>query len=191
MSSASSKNSDKRPFPAWLADPFCCLTKSKGNPYNHDMCVVLANREEAIMSTTRFNRSEEQDGIWWRWGHLAARRDKDGISLTVNKTKNITIETPAMSSKHATVAADLLRAAAVDAGNSCMGKSVTELLWEELDRIVDRLMTGQEAEDGKDAGRAEGTAYALAVFQNPYRPNLDKIREEATDRWYEANPDEE
>ena len=61
-----------------------------------------------------------------------------------------------------------------------------EVIWEELDAIMERLMTGQAAEDGKDPGRAEGIAYAIAVMNNPYLPSVDNVREQAMDRWEQA-----
>lgn len=66
---------------------------------------------------------------------------------------------------------------------SCAGKSIVEMLWEELDAIVDRIMSDAAAEDGRDPGRAEGVAYAIAVINNPYGPNLDLVRGQAMERW--------
>lgn len=67
------------------------------------------------------------------------------------------------------------------ASQACSGKSILELLWEELDRIVERIMA--DAGDEDDKGRALGTAYSIAVIQNPYRPNIEAVRREAMERW--------
>lgn len=65
----------------------------------------------------------------------------------------------------------------------CEGRSITQMMEDELDSIVDRLMTGQQAEDGRDPGRAEGVALCIAIIKNPYRPNLDAMRNEAMVRY--------
>lgn len=140
--------------------------------------------------STRAVRTEERGETRWSWGHLAAVRGKHGIRLNVAaESGKQSASSPAMDVNHATVASDLLRAAAVNAGGSaCGGKTILEMLWEELDAVVDRLMTGQEAEDGRDPGRAEGMALAIAVMQNPYRPSWEAVRDQAVARWEEENP---
>lgn len=144
-----------------------------------------------MSSVTKLIRTEERDGTHWRLGNVGARRDENGVHLTVSGSKQRTVESPAMSNAHAQWAADALRAASVNAGSqACAGKSILETLWEELDTIVDRILSGTPAKDGRDPGRAEGVAYCIAVFQNPYMPNLESVREEATERWYEENPEE-
>lgn len=72
---------------------------------------------------------------------------------------------------------------------SCAGKSINELMWEQLDNVVARIYDGAETADGRDPGRAEGMAMMLAILQNPYRPNLELIREKATERYEQANPE--
>lgn len=65
----------------------------------------------------------------------------------------------------------------------CKGKSLVEIMEGELDAIIDRLMTGQEADDGRDPGRAEGVAYCIAVIRMPYNPSIPIIKEQAMERW--------
>lgn len=74
--------------------------------------------------------------------------------------------------------------------HSCAGKSIQELMWDELMAVYERLVTGAEAADGRDPGRAEGMAAMLAIVQNPYKPNIDLIREQAAQRWDEAGEEE-
>jgi hypothetical protein len=62
------------------------------------------------------------------------------------------------------------------------GKSLLELMWEELDAIVDRLLAEAEAEDGRDPGRAEGVAFCIALVTSPYAPNVDAVRRLAMER---------
>jgi hypothetical protein len=71
------------------------------------------------------------------------------------------------------------------ASQVCKGKSILEMMWEELDAIVERLMGGGAAEE--DTGRAQGVAYAIAVIENPYLPDMERIRNEAMDRWESSN----
>lgn len=177
-------------MPSWLADPFCCLNKSgpNGPPSSHLIgCQVLTERNEALSGkTTQVHISDTRRGERrYSWGHVAAVRDKDGIRLEVGaEGTNNTSSSPALLPAQALAAGDCLRAAAGNAHKSmCAGKSIYEIMWDELMTIVERLMTGQEAEDGRDPGRAEGVAYAIAVFTNPYAPNLEAIRDQAMERW--------
>lgn len=139
--------------------------------------------------TTLCHRQETPEGARWEWGHLYVRAEgKPGQQRTMYagvSTKpgsDHAIETPALNPEHANVMSDLLRAAVVNAGGtSCGGKSLYELVWEEMMAITDRLMTGQEAED--DVGAARAIAWVLAVMQNPYLPNVDAVREQVMERW--------
>jgi hypothetical protein len=148
-------------------------------------------RNEVMSRSTRVQRTEERERTYWRWGHLYAVRDEDVdgnevVRLGVGSPHtNHASETPDLLINNGNVAADLLRAAVVDAGGSaCGGDSIIEMLWKELDAVVDRLMgAGQQSGDGKDPGRAEGIAFAIAVMQNPYLPSVDAVREQAMDRW--------
>lgn len=131
-------------------------------------------------------RTEDARGTKWSFGHIGVEKNSNeqGYRLTYWSSPNTAHSTPVLTSQECAIAADVLRAAVVNAGGSqCAGKSIYEQLWEELMAIMERLMTGQEAEDGRDPGRAEGVAHALAVFTNPYVPNIEAIREEAMDRW--------
>lgn len=174
----------------WLADPFCCLAKSKAPTINNTRtsCAVLALREGQMSRPTRGVRVDGKHDTRWEWGHLYAAReeDKDGplIVLGVNATGHHAIETPVLTLQAATVSADLLRMAVANSGgHACGGKTILEFMWERLMAVVERLMTDQASEDGQDVGRAEGLAWAIAVFQNPYRPNLDSVRAEAMQLW--------
>lgn len=150
------------------------------------------------MRTTRVVYTQERKGTKrqqerWAFGHLAATRDSEGIRLEVGilgGKGTHTTSSPALLPQHAIFAADCLRAAVAQTdGKACAGKSIQELVMEELLTVIDRLMS-EDPDLPRDAGRAEGLAYALAVFQNPYRPNVEAIKEQAMDLWYEENGDE-
>lgn len=169
----------------WTADPAVCAIKAIKRE-----CHIMGGRDEVMSRSTRVARTEERGATVWSWGHMAAVKDRHGVRLRITddngKGSHSTL-TPALSVNHATVASDLLRAAAVNAGSSaCGGQTLLELLWEELDAVVDRLMTGQEADDGRDPGRAEGMALALAIMQNPYRVSWEAVRDQAVLRWEQA-----
>lgn len=90
------------------------------------------------------------------------------------------------------------------------GPTLLEALWHEMDRLMEDLMTGQEAEadvcnksgcfpiesstedgtcghpDNGNRYRAEELAWVLAIVTNAYEPSMDAIREEAMRRWNEA-----
>lgn len=66
---------------------------------------------------------------------------------------------------------------------ACAGKTLLEIMWDELDHLVDNLCDeGSEAEDGLDKGRADGVAFCIALITNPYRPDMPAIKAEAMDR---------
>lgn len=101
---------------------------------------------------------------------------------------------------------------------SCAGKSRIEVLWDEMDSIMDRLMVEGEPEYpfdkrypgahgemigydrldayrndckewGEERGRAQGIAYALAAMLDPYNMDVPAIKDEAYERW-ESRQDE-
>jgi hypothetical protein len=67
------------------------------------------------------------------------------------------------------------------------GATLLEALWSEMDRLMEGLMTDQDAEDGGDRYRAAELAWVLALVSQPYAPNVDAIRTEAMRRWNEAD----
>ena len=74
-------------------------------------------------------------------------------------------------------------------GYSCAGRSLLEMLEDELDESFDRLMSGTYADDdeslNKAKGRAEGLTFAIAVIRGPYAPNLDATKGQAVVRYQE------
>lgn len=63
------------------------------------------------------------------------------------------------------------------------GPTLLEALWNEMDRLMEGLMTGQDAEDGGDKYRAAELAWVLAIVSNAYDPDVNRIRAEAVERW--------
>lgn len=61
--------------------------------------------------------------------------------------------------------------------------TLLEALWDEMDRLMEALMTGADAEDGGDRFRAAELAWVLAIVTNAYAPSVDAIRAEAVERW--------
>lgn len=84
-------------------------------------------------------------------------------------------------------------------GHSAAGKSLLEKLWDELDVVMDRLMADGEPENagypyhqddledyrswGEDRGQAQGLAFAIAIIENPYHPNMPAVKARAVERW--------
>lgn len=88
------------------------------------------------------------------------------------------------------------------------GPTLLEALWNEMDRLMEGLMTGQtsddvcgqgnqhgdplaigercEHEDNGDKYRAQELAWVLAIVTNAYDPDVNKIRSEAMRRWEAA-----
>jgi hypothetical protein len=183
----------------WLADPVACIARLRKEEGG---CIVLAGRNEVLSRSTRVYRAVEDEGTKneatiWSAGHVQVvregqdqRRDhgKANLNLVYWTTPSDGVEVGPLLASEAILMSDVLRAAAVSAGGSaCGGQTLLELMWDELMTIIERLMTGQDAED--DRGMAQGMAYAIAIMQNPYRPNVDAIRVQAMDKWNEENPD--
>lgn len=51
------------------------------------------------------------------------------------------------------------------------GYAIFDRIQQQLDPIMDRLMAGEPAEDGRDPGRAEAYTMILAIVRNPYKPD--------------------
>lgn len=80
-----------------------------------------------------------------------------------------------------------------DNDKSCAGRSLLEMLEDELDESFDRLMDGTYADDpenlNKCKGRAEGLTFAIAVIRGPYAPNIDATKGQAVARFQERMAD--
>lgn len=66
------------------------------------------------------------------------------------------------------------------------GPSILELVWVELDKVMDVLMAaklGGELPEPERVGSAQGLALAIAILLNPYKPNINAVRVEAVNRW--------
>lgn len=178
-----------RTVPDFLADPFECIART--NIVN-DPCKILIGRNTYVRKPTKVVHIREEEGDRYAFGNVSAMRDpRHGVTLRVSNTPGKATDTPYMKSHDAIAAADCLRAAVANVTDgSCVGKSIEELAWDKLMEVMDRLMRDEPKEDGRDPGRAEGMATIIAIFQNPYLPNINMVRTKATDRWYAENPDE-
>lgn len=83
--------------------------------------------------------------------------------------------------------AEELNAALCTALRPYAGMSLFQRYTEELDTIIDRMMTGGEAEDGRDPGRAEAMCWMLALMRNSYLPDFEQEKKLAMDRWNHIN----
>lgn len=174
----------------WLVDPVACVTRMK----TEMGCTIMAGRNEVMSRSTVCCRTEEPDGVYWRHGHLYARREG---GVRGDPRERVVVGREAGEGKiteikflveHAQTMSDLLRAAySNNGGHSCGGHSLYEMVWDEMMTITDRLMTGQETDD--DVGAARAIAFVLAIMQNPYRPNVEAVKEQVMDKWYEENPE--
>lgn len=87
------------------------------------------------------------------------------------------------------------------------GKSILDILWEELDNVYDQLVTEDKPDKwtphkassatkvgdpdewqayGELRGQAQGLAYAIAVMQNPYEVDVPGVKRQARERWEAA-----
>ena len=82
-------------------------------------------------------------------------------------------------------------------GKSCAGRSLLEMLEDELDDVMDFLMAkpGDELYEQKEEyteemlnrakGRAEGITFSIAIIRGPYHPNIDAVKGQAVARYRE------
>lgn len=189
----------------WLVDPNSCVRRIKNE---EGSCGILAAQNEVMSRSTMVKidrepaKGRKPETTTWYADNVEVYREGEDSRRTngapnlnlvrYNKTTNHGFELNGLSPAECVTMSDVLRAAAVNSGGSaCGGKTILECLWDEMDSIMDRLMTGQEAADGRDAGRAEGLAYAIAVMNNPYLPSIDQVRTQAVERWEQENPDDD
>lgn len=71
------------------------------------------------------------------------------------------------------------------------GIAIIGRIQEELDGVMNRLMTGEVAEDGRDPGRAEAFTMAMAIFRNLYKVDYPGEKERQVERWHRNNPEED
>jgi hypothetical protein len=155
-------------------------------------CNILEGRSEVMSRTTLVARQETPEGARYEWGHLFVRVDgKPGTVRTFVPGENLEGGEQRgymrLSSEHANVMADLLRAAHVNAGGStCGGKTLYEMIWDEMMVVTDRLIGIQDAggePEPDDVGAARSLAWVIAIMQNPYLPNIDAVRQQVMERW--------
>lgn len=63
------------------------------------------------------------------------------------------------------------------------GFSIFDEIMMNLDAVIDRLMGGDETEDGRDPGRAEAFTMALAIIRNPHSPDFVAEKARQMERW--------
>lgn len=72
------------------------------------------------------------------------------------------------------------------------GQSIKEAITTELDTVVGRLVSDDKPHKdepshnwmlyGEERGQAQGLAFALAMINNPYKPNVPETKREAVER---------
>lgn len=70
------------------------------------------------------------------------------------------------------------------------GYSVFDIIMCALDPVIDRLVAGEEAEDGRDPGRAEGFTMSLAIIRNPHAPDFPGEKKRQMERLQKRDSDE-
>lgn len=65
---------------------------------------------------------------------------------------------------------------------ACAGRSLVEIMEDELDEVYDRLVESGADADDIDKGKAQGIALCIAIIQAPYFPNVDTVRADAVRR---------
>jgi hypothetical protein len=75
------------------------------------------------------------------------------------------------------------------------GKSILELMWDELDALMEILMMPGDFDLDEDIrwyrGRANGLATCIALVHNPYVPDVVAVRQLAKDRYEQVQAGEQ
>ncbi len=72
-------------------------------------------------------------------------------------------------------------------GETCSGRSILEILWEQLDSMYAALLDAREhpSENHHDirlSGVCRGFAYCIATIQAPYEPDVKAVLREMKER---------
>lgn len=164
--------------PKWLANPSACLRHID----DHGACRLTAERAELMrVPKQREPLVAEPNGQ----GYIEPQSELDVRHLRVALARWVHPADLKRALKRLTQVNGLRPIR--PASQVCGGKSILEMLWDELDAIVERLQADASDDLAADRGRAQGVAYSIAVIQNPYLPNIEAVRAEAMDRWEAAN----
>jgi hypothetical protein len=63
------------------------------------------------------------------------------------------------------------------------GYSIFDEIMMNLDAVIDRLMSGEPAKDGRDPGRAETFTMCLAIIRNPHSPDFPGEKKRQMERY--------
>lgn len=69
------------------------------------------------------------------------------------------------------------------------GYAIFDRIQQQLDPVMDRLMAGAPAEDGRDPGRAESYTMVLAIIRNPHKADYPSEKVRQVNRWNFMNED--
>lgn len=106
----------------------------------------------------------------------------------VNKRGEVDVEIAGIRYRLHKIVADELLGGLSRAVRPYAGYSIFDRIMEELDAVIDRLMSGDgAAADDRDPGRAEAFCRSLALIRNPYQPDYDGERERQMDRYEQRN----
>lgn len=64
------------------------------------------------------------------------------------------------------------------------GPSILEMYWARLDELFAAIM--HKGPSAKASAEAYGIAWCIAVITNPYNPDVDEVRREASRRYADA-----
>lgn len=70
---------------------------------------------------------------------------------------------------------------------SAAGRSLLEMLREELDKTIVTLMEEGSGADPEERGYASGLAFSIATIENPYSLDIHGVKEAAMERWEAAH----
>lgn len=96
---------------------------------------------------------------------------------TVNRKGDRLIELDGMRFQVGQSAAEDLMAALNSSLRPYAGYAIVDRVQQNLDPVLDRLVSGDVAEDGRDPGRAEAYTMVLAIIRNPYEPDYPGEKE--------------
>lgn len=102
---------------------------------------------------------------------------------TVNRRGDRSISLDGMKFQVGQSVAEDLLAALSSSLRPYAGYAIFDRIQQELDPVLDRLMSGDVTEDGRDPGRAEAYTMVLAIVRNPYDTDYPGEKDRQMERY--------
>lgn len=165
MSETSSKRTSTDRLVRWM--PGRRVHKHKDTDSTANLLRQLSSMDSCEASTV--TDAEQRDGEAPMWAEIKLVIERDGKGLVHYFRRHD---------------GELLIEVLYEVLHPYAKTSIYEGMWADLDKLMDRIMTAKKP-DPADRAQALGIASCLARVKNPYQPDVNAIRKEASERWEE------